>query len=228
MTTEKRIGRLERRTRIMSALLLIIPILCLLMGQAPASSETSTVKAQRFVVVDETGKERATLGMKGNLVRLDMFTHYDAPQSPTISIGTEAIESAPKAEYGRMTMRGFTIASTITITGDGVTIYNTKDDQSLSMQYINSPNISFTDKSGMQYVSLSYTDKHGPCLEIRQPLGIKGAFDEVAKSSVQDKPLDERIESAYYKSLRFELAAPPFGDPFIRVWKDGEVLKKIP
>jgi len=228
MTPEERIRRLEGRTRILTALLVITPFICLLMGQAQASPDSMTVKAQRFVVLDEAGKERATLGMQGKLVRLDMFTHYDPPKRPAISFGTEAVESAPMAEYGRMIIRGLTIASTITVTGDGVTIHNSKDDQSLSMEYVNSPIIGFTDKSGMKYMTFSYNDKDGPRLEMRHPLGIEGASDEVAKSSLQDKPLDNRIHSAYYKTLRFEVAAPPFGDPFIRVWKDGEVLSKIP
>ncbi len=197
------------------------------MGQGQTSNDARIIHAQKFVVVDESGKERAILGMKGNTVHLEFHTRMGKQDAPIITMGTHNIDGAWKAEYASIAVKGL-FSSTTSISGESVTIYNQKHDGSISLDYLKVPALKFTDKSGMDYMSFSYDDKTGGSLEIRQPLGIEGAWEEIGQAYVEKRPTDSRIEAAFNNSLRMELTAPPFSDPFIRLSKDGRVLRTMP
>ena len=66
MTTEERMNHLERTNRRLTMALVLVgmaTIITVAAGMGPAEAVPNVVKARSFVLVDENGKERATLSV---------------------------------------------------------------------------------------------------------------------------------------------------------------------
>lgn len=212
------------RTRAFFALILLGSICVITLGMSQNAARV--VKAQRFVLVDEGGKELAVLGYSDTAFGLYFHARTPKDESPLIAIEVESMDGAPELEEASLTLRGEVRPTTATIRSYYIGLRNEEDDQSISLDYFKSPSLNFRDESGFPYISLGHTDKGGAEFTVSAPLHIKGAMQKAIRADLEGRPTDPQLNEAYKRSFRFQLAAPPFSDPSMRLLKDGRTLWK--
>ena len=198
-------------------------------AQTPQSP--GVMKATRFVLVDDDGKERAVLGFNGQSVGLYIYPRSgEKDAEPFISLETRETRvvyptrGEGTQEDARLAIRNGFTPTVGSLSANSIQIMDTKRNERVGLTYINSPSLVFVDRSGYPYVWLRHDETNGVEFEIRSPLGIEGAFEQDIKASLQGEKGDPRIDEALHRSLRFRFTAPPFANPTMALSKDGRAI----
>jgi len=198
------------------------------LATAQTSQKPDVIKATRFVLVDDEGRERVVIGFNGQSVGL--YIHARTPKEgigPLVVLESAPIKSAPideKAEEASLRILNEITPTVANITANSIGLWDVKKDESIRLSYLNSPALKFTDQSGMPYIYLARSDKVGVEFEMRSPLGIKDAYNDAMRAHLDGKDGDLKIEETWQRSLRFRCVAPPFSPPGISLWHDGHVI----
>jgi hypothetical protein len=225
-----RIERLEaraRRSRVVVVALALTGVSALALGltQTSRTGAENIVKATRFVLVDDEGRERAVLGFKGRRVGLFVLPRRTERIPELVFVGSEGVEGAT-VEDGLVEVRSeIGTPQWSAVRAHSITLHDEEDDHSVGLSCMpKQVALEFRDRSGCPYVSLSHDSVAGTRLSISAPLGIKDAFADEQKAYVKGEKGDPRIARALLNAVRFTLAAPPFDDPSISLSKDGHLI----
>jgi hypothetical protein len=232
-----RVCKLESRlvqTRLLLAISLLglAGVLCLAAVQGAPASPGNEVRASRFVLLDAEGKEGAVLGFRDG--RHGLYPFGRTPEkdvSPLIAVEVQHVEAtggsrtAQEIEWGAIkALSEVQPKNQATITASSVTLYEESVQNPVELRMGTEPCLEFKDRSGFSFVSISHAEKDGVRLDVHNPLGIKGAWEETAKALANKEALDPRISEAYQRALRFSLVVPPFSDPSLALWRDGRPI----
>lgn len=226
---QERIQTLERsvaRGRGCMRLVALVGLCTMAVGvsQRPPEKADKTIRAGGFVLTDDDGKERAILGFRDGRIGLFILPRKPSKEIPElVFVGVE--RPVRDMEYAWVRLRSeITPAVSATMSSNVILLRDEHQDSGISLNYSKSPSLEFNDRSGFPYVSLSYDEKGGVRFRIRSPLGVKDAFGEATKAYLDGTQPDPRIEEALNRSLRIDCGAPPFSDPYVKLWKDGQLL----
>jgi len=191
-------------------------------AQTPQSP--GVIKATRFVLVDDDGKERAVLGFNGQSVGLYIYApNGEKGAEPFISLDSTPVTD--KVASTRLAIRNGLSETEALVTADFISLRDTKTNERIELSFFKkTPSLEFIDRSGFPYVWLRHDETDGVRFDIRSPLGIEGAFERGFKAYLQGEKLDPRIDEALSRSLRFRCTVPPFAAPALTLHKDGRVI----